>query len=122
MRNTLKKYIPGLIATFLVFAVQPAFAAGPPAPSLFSNPLAITFISMMLLLLIIIGILAHIVIGAAEVRLKKRKAEKSGGLTTILLLFMVLAAPSLIAQNATSTADATPKTAQSIGGMDASTF
>jgi uncharacterized PurR-regulated membrane protein YhhQ (DUF165 family) len=70
------KYISGLIATLLVFTVQPAFAAGPPALSVLSNPLAIIFIVLMLLLLIVIGILANIVIGAAEINLKKRKAGK----------------------------------------------
>jgi cytochrome c oxidase cbb3-type subunit 3 len=121
MRNKLK-YISGLIATLLVFAVQPAFAAGPPAPSIFSNPLAITFIVLMLLLLIVIGILAHIVIGAAEVKLTKRKAEKAGGKTVLLLLFMLLVSPLLMAQDATATNDAAQKTASSIGGLDASTF
>ena len=119
MRNKLK-YISGLIATLLVFTVQPAFAGGPPAPSIWSNPLAITFIALMILLLIIIGILANIVIGAAEVKLKKRKAEKAGRHTAMMLLLMMLVSPSLMAQNAT--VDAAQKTSKLIGGMDASTF
>lgn len=121
MRNKLK-YISGLIAALLIFTVHPAFAAGPPAPSIFSNPLAITFIVLMLILLIVIGILAHIVIGAAEVKLNKRKSEKAGGKTVILLLLMLLVSPMLMAQDATATNDAAQKTARSIGGLDASTF
>jgi cytochrome c oxidase cbb3-type subunit 3 len=117
MRNKIK-YIAGLIATLLVFTVQPAFAGGPPSPSIFSNPLALTFITIMLLLLIVIGILATIVIGAAEVKLKNRKTEKAGGVTTLLVFVMMFIPPSLIAQNA----DAVQKTAKLIGGMDASTF
>ncbi len=119
MRNKLK-YISGLLATMLVFTVQPAFAGGPPAPSIWSNPLAITFIALMILLLIIISILANIVIGAAEVKLKTRKAEKVSRATTMLLLLMLFVSPSLIAQDAT--VDAVQKTTQLIGGMDASTF
>lgn len=119
MRNKLK-YISGLIVTLLVFTVQPAFAGGPPAPSIFSNPLAITFIVLMILLLIIIGILANIVIGAAEVKLKNRKAEKASVGKTMLLLFMLLASPSLMAQN--TAVDTVQKTSKLIGGMDASTF
>ena len=121
MQNKLK-YISGLIASLLVFTVQPAFAAGPPSPSIFSNPLAITLLSIMILLLIVIGILANIVIGAAEVKLQKRKAEKTKGLSTALLLIMLLIAPSLIAQDATSTTEASQKAAKAIGGLDASTF
>lgn len=121
MQNKLK-YISGLIASLLVFTVQPAFAAGPPSPSIFSNPLAITLLSIMILLLIVIGILANIVIGAAEVKLQKRKAEKAKGLSTVLLLIMLLIAPSLIAQDATSTTEASQKVAKAIGGLDASTF
>jgi cytochrome c oxidase cbb3-type subunit III len=119
MRNKLK-HISGLITTLLVLTIQPAFAAGPPAPSIFSNPLAVTFITLMILLLIVIAFLANIVIGAAEVKLKKRKAEKAGTAITIMILLMMLVSPSLLAQNATI--DAAEKTAKSIGGLDASTF
>lgn len=114
------KYILGLIATLLVFNVQSAFAAGPPAPSVFSNPLAITLLSIMILLLIVIATLANIVIGAAELKVLKRKAEKTSGVSTILLLAMLLIAPSLMAQDATT--DAAQKTSKLIGGLDASTF
>lgn len=114
------KYILGLIATLLVFNVQSAFAAGPPAPSVFSNPLAITLLSIMILLLIVIATLANIVIGAAELKVLKRKAEKTSGVSSILLLAMLLIAPSLMAQEATT--DAAQKTSKLIGGLDASTF
>lgn len=114
------KYILGLIATLLVFNVQSAFAAGPPAPSVFSNPLAITLLSIMILLLIVIATLANIVIGAAELKVLKRKAEKTSGVSSILLLAMLLITPSLMAQEATT--DAAQKTSKLIGGLDASTF
>ena len=118
MQNKLK-YISGLIATLLVFTVQPAFAGGPPAPSIFNNPLAIMLLILMLLLLLVIGILANIVIGAADITLKKRMSEKAGGASTLLLLILLIVSPLLIAQNTT---DAVQKTTRVIGGMDASTF
>ena len=118
MRNRLK-YISVLIATLLVFTVQPAFAGGPPAPSIFNNPLAIMLLILMLLLLLVIGILANIVIGAADITLKKRMSEKAGGASTLLLLILLIVSPLLIAQNTT---DAVQKTTRVIGGMDASTF
>lgn len=119
MRKKLK-YISGLIATLLVFTVQPAFAGGPPTPSIFSNPLALTLLILMMLLLLVIGILANIVIGAADVTLKKRKSEKAGSASTLLVLLMLIISPSLIAQN--TSADVVQKTSRVIGGMDASTF
>ncbi|MBK7678716.1 MAG: c-type cytochrome [Chitinophagaceae bacterium] len=121
MRNKLK-HISGLIATLLVLTVQPAFAGGPPAPSIFSNPLAITFITLMILLVIVIGILANIVIGAADVKLKKRKEERSSGSAAVLLLLLTLVSSSLFAQTVTPTTPATPTGPKLIGGMDASTF
>ena len=62
MRTT-TKYILGLLTALTFTAVQPVWAAGPPSPSVFNNPLALTFMILMLLLLVIIGILANILIG-----------------------------------------------------------
>lgn len=116
MRNKIK-YIPGL-AALLLFTSQPVWAAGPPAPSIFSNPLAVVFIILMLVLLIVIGILANIVIGAADVKLKRRlalKPNKAGMILTALLL-----SSSLFAQDAgTGTVASGSK---SIAGMEPSTF
>ena len=116
MRNKIK-YIPGL-AALLLLTSQPVWAAGPPAPSIFSNPLAVVFIILMLVLLIVIGILANIVIGAADVKLKRRlalKTNKAGMILTALLL-----SSSLFAQDAgTGTVASGSK---SIAGMDPSTF
>ncbi|MDZ4808637.1 MAG: cbb3-type cytochrome c oxidase N-terminal domain-containing protein [Bacteroidota bacterium] len=118
MRNYLK-YISGLIAILLVCIAQPAYAGGPPAPSIFSNPLAVTFITLMLLLLIVIGILANVVIGAADVKLKKRIEEKARKSVIVLLLLMLFNPASVLAQ---ATTDTVTKTSKLIGGMDASTF
>ncbi len=119
MRNKLK-YILGLIAGMFILSVQPAWAADPPAPSAFSNPLAITLIVLMLLLLIIIGVLANILVGTADLKVKK-KLNGSGSkvLSVLFLLGFLLAGPVLFAQG--TTADA-PKAASTIGGMAASTF
>jgi cytochrome c oxidase cbb3-type subunit 3 len=119
MRNKIK-HIAGLIATLFVFTLQPAFAGGPPAPSIFSNPLALTFIILMLVLLIVIGILANIVIGTAEVKLKKRKTEKAGSTAAVMIILMMLVSSSLLAQNVA--VDTAQKTSKLIGGMDVSTF
>jgi cytochrome c oxidase cbb3-type subunit 3 len=112
-----KIFIPGVLTVLLLFLVQPLFAAGPPAPSVFNNPLAITLIIFMLLLLIVIGILANIIVGAAEVKLKKRKSEM-GGNTAAMFIIMLFLPGLLQAQDANSTVTA----AKTIGGMEPSTF
>lgn len=118
MRN-ITKYISCLITILLLFSIQPVWAAGPPAPSLFSNPLAITFLIIMLLLLIVIGILGNIAIGAADVKLKKRKKEKAAA-SAMLLLFMLIS-PVLFGQD-TATADTARASSATIAGMDATAF
>lgn len=115
------KYILSLSALLFIAAVQPVWAAGPPAPSIFSNPLAIILIVLMILLLIIIGVLANILVGAADVKLKKRKAmEKAPAANAAMLILFMFIAPSLMAQDATT--QTTTATSSTIGGMAASTF
>ena len=119
MRNIMK-YTTGLLAALLLFSSQPAWAAGPPEPSVFSNPLAVSLLVLMLLLLIVIGVLANIVIGAADVKLKKRLAEKAGKSATLLLV-MLFTSTLALAQDPAA-AETTKAAAKSIGGMDASSF
>lgn len=115
------KYLLGLLAGLFILSVQPARAADPPAPSLFSNPLAISMLVLMVLLLIIIGILANILIGTADLKLKKKKNDKSGVLGTLLLIGFMLAGPALFAQG-TPDATAASTASKTIGGMPSSTF
>ncbi len=123
MRTT-TKYILGLLTALTFTAVQPVWAAGPPSPSVFNNPLALTFMILMLLLLVIIGILANILIGAADVKLKKKKkAGNQAVLTSVITGMLLLASPALFAQTAAgTTADAAATGAKTIAGMSSSTF
>lgn len=115
-----------LLGVFLAMGfVQPVWAAGPPAPSAFSNPLAIVLVVLMLLLLIVIGILANILIGTADVKLKKRKQQKAAvPVAAVLITLLLLSSSSLFAQTGAAPADAAATTTagQTIGGMTASTF
>jgi cytochrome c oxidase cbb3-type subunit 3 len=115
-----------LLGVFLAMGfVQPVWAAGPPAPSAFSNPLAIVLVVLMLLLLIVIGILANILIGTADVKLKKRKQQKAAvPIAAVLITLLLLSSSSLFAQTGAAPADAAATTTagQTIGGMTASTF
>jgi cytochrome c oxidase cbb3-type subunit 3 len=116
------KYILSLFMGLLFMALQPVWAAGPPEPSVFSNPLAITLVVLMILLLIIIGILANILIGAADVKLSKRKKEKKGQpvLQTLMLVGLILLSSSAFSQG--TTAETPKEVAKTIGGMASSTF
>ncbi len=118
--RTKTKYILGLLTALMITAVQPVWAAGPPSPSVFSNPLALTFIILMLLLLVIIGILANILIGAADVKLKKKKkAGNQPVMAAVITTVLLMASPALFAQGTAGTTTAAAKT---IAGMSASTF
>lgn len=115
MRNNIK-YIAGLLTMLLLFNPRPVWAAGPPEPSVFSNPLAVTFLVLMMILLVIIGILANIMIGAADVKLKKKLAAgKAKPVATVVLLLL---AATAFGQDAGTTQQAS----KTIAGMDASTF
>ncbi|MDP4261480.1 MAG: cbb3-type cytochrome c oxidase N-terminal domain-containing protein [Bacteroidota bacterium] len=102
--------------------VQPVWAAGPPAPSIFSNPFALTLIILMLLLLIIIGILANILLGAADIKLRKSKKNPIAPIAGFMLLFLVAGGNSLLAQNNPATTVTATAAASSIGGMSATAF
>lgn len=115
-------YKLSLLSGLLLFTAQPGWAAGPPAPSLFSNPMIIVMVVMMLVLLIIIGILAKILIEAADFNLKKKKIQKKNqsGATAVILTVLLLAGTGLFAQDANP--ETTTTAAKTIAGMPATTF
>jgi len=113
------KYILALF-TILLLSAQSAWAGGPPEPSVFSNPLAVVLVILMIILLIIIGVLASILIGAADVKLKKRKKERNNpAIRSSVIILFLLYASAVFAQDAPAETTAVVKT---IGGMDKSTF
>ena len=111
------KFTTGIISLFLLLFSNSVFAAGPPAPSLFSNGLAVALLSLMVVLLIVIGILANILTGAAEVKVKKKKAADGGKVAMLIGLLFI--APSLVAQDVANNA---VTTATTIGGLSKGTF
>lgn len=105
----------------IAMGTQPLLA-GDGRSSIFDNVLAVSLIALMILLLIVIGILANILIGAADYKSKKTKLIQmpSKVITSILLLMMLGIAPSIMAQDAE--VSTTSNEASMIGGMAASTF
>lgn len=118
MRIT-NKYFTAIFTLLALLFSQPIFAAGPPAPSIFSNGLALILISIMIVLLIVIGILANILTGAAEVKMKARKSENAG--KTLALTGLLIFSPAVFAQDAEATNTALT-TAKTIGGLSTGTF
>lgn len=104
----------------LLFTTQPVWAAGPPAPSIFGSALALSLLLLQAVLLLVIGILANMLIGAADLKLRKRKEDKkAANLAGVLIPIFLLLSPSLFAQG-TGTMETTA--AATIGDMTKSTF
>lgn len=119
-RNKKIKHFFVLIAAFLLTG-QSVWAAGPPAPSIFNNALALTLLVLMALLLIVIAVLGSILVGAADIKVKKKKKENSTAITSVILLFLLLSCPAVFAQEAVAET-ATTTAAKTINGMPSSTF
>lgn len=100
---------------------SPVWAAGTSDSSVFSNPLAVTLIVLMTLLLIIIGVLATILLGAADIKIRKDKKSSATLSIVSLLVFLLLSSTSMFAQNGAVNMPAAT-TASGIGGMSAMTF
>lgn len=108
-----------LAATLL--GIQPALAADAPAPSLFSNPLAVTLLLLMGVLLIVIAVLANLLIGSADWRLKSVRKQKTAIIKPISAILLLLISSAAMAQDAGG-ATATSSAVQSIGGLAPSVF
>lgn len=88
--------ISGLVFMGILFAVLPmnAWADGPPKPSAMSNPLAQVLVVVIAALLLAIALLAHVVLGAAEMKMQKFREQRKNDtgikvLGIIALLFSV---------------------------------
>src|SRR6185503_7487731 len=97
-------------------------AQGPAGPSIFSNALAILLIVLMIVLLIIIGLLSHVLMGAADIKLRKTMAGKTVTKSIVLLLAFLPAAGNVFAQDPATTAQATTVAAAVVGGLPSTVF
>lgn len=116
------KYPAAIIPVLLLLAMQPAHAAGSPGPSLYSNPVAMGLLALMIVLLIVIGFLGNILIGSAQIKMKKEKrklvAEKIPAAAAVILLMLV--SNTLFAQ--ADVANTAAPAASSVAGMPVFTF
>lgn len=119
-----RKFIKRVLVFIGLTTGIPAWAAGPPAENPLNNPFVVLLVSVMIILLIAIGILANILVGAADVTLMKWKKKKDASgkapvtqAAAIFIGFMLLNL-SALAQNTTTTTQA----ASTIGGLSSWAF
>jgi len=114
-----------MVVTLLVLLLSSAsnaFAAGPPVPSEMSNALAITLIVVIVGLLLAIGLLANVVIGAAQVYMQKQKDNAStneAGAKLLTLIGLLLISSGVFAADGAATQQAVVTT---IGGLSKTSF
>ncbi len=115
------KYILSLVSLLGALGVsQTAHAAGDSASPM-NNPLALIMIVLMVMLLIIIGVLANILLGTADIRVRKNKKAKTGVTAAIVTLLFLLPGVSAFAQDAGTTTAATTQSG-TIAGMSSFSF
>jgi len=125
MKNFLKKYSSlkwkVMIVTVLLSPAS-VFAAGPPAASELSNPLAIVLLVVIIGLLLVIALLANIVIGAAKLNLQRFLSEKKKNNTVSKMMGVVLLCCITGAAFAADSPAATTAADSSIAGLSSTSF
>lgn len=97
-----------------------AFAAGPPKASELSNPLAQVLLVIIVGLLLAIGLLANVILGAAQMYLQRfkddrKRTEGSAAAKTVTVLLLSLTSTAMFAQNATAVAAPVETTIAGLG-------
>lgn len=119
-KKSLRVWMMLLLATLA--GVQPVLAADAPAPSIFSNPLALTLLLLMTVLLIIIAVLANLLLGAADWRVKTVRKQKLAPVKPLAAIALLLLSSVSMAQDGAAANGSTEQAVQSIGGLSVSAF
>jgi cytochrome c oxidase cbb3-type subunit III len=117
------RYLACLCTGLLLLNIQSLYAAGPPAPSPLDNPLTIGFIILMLVLLLIIFMLANLLLGVAQVKIKKDNKQAAGAKLIIpVIAWLLFFNHPLLAQSSPANNIAAIKTAEGIAGLSTVAF
>ena len=125
--SSISYWVKALVVVISIgFSSNDAFAAGPPKASELSNPLAQVLLVIIVGLLLAIGLLANVILGAAQVYLQRYKDErkKSSGSATgkfLTVAILCLTSSALFAA-AAPTAAATVAEETAIGGLSLTSF
>lgn len=117
--------ISGLLFMGILFAVLPmnAWADGPPKPSAMSNPLAQVLVVVIAALLLAIALLAHVVLGAAEMKMQRfREQQKNNTKAKVLGLMALLFSANSVFAAEEPAADVAVATSSAIGGLSPTAF
>jgi cytochrome c oxidase cbb3-type subunit 3 len=125
--SSISYWVKALVVVISIgFSSNDAFAAGPPKASELSNPLAQVLLVIIVGLLLAIGLLANVILGAAQVYLQRYKDERkkgnnaAGKFLTIALLCLTTSA--LFAADAPAAATAAVAEETSIAGLALTSF
>lgn len=117
--------ISGLLFTAIVFAALPmnAWADGPPKPSAMANPLAQVLVVIIGVLLLAIALLAHVVLGAAEMKMQRfRDQQKNNtGAKVLGIIALLCSANSVLAAEEPAT-DVAVAASSTISGLSPTAF
>ncbi len=84
-------WLKGVAIASAAIAPGVAFAAGPPKPSALDNPLAVILLVVIVGLLLVIGLLAHVVLGAAQMYMQRWKEANRNNQSVPLKAVSVIA-------------------------------
>jgi cytochrome c oxidase cbb3-type subunit III len=100
-----------------------AWAAGPPQKSVLDNPLAVTLLIVIVALALAIGLLAYVVIGAAQVKVERYKKEKAATATKVaIMLIFCLISSAVFAQDGNAVSAAPEVVSNTINGLTKTSF
>jgi cytochrome c oxidase cbb3-type subunit III len=86
-----------MIGLFCTLVPSSVWAEGPPKPSAMANPLAQVLVVVIAALLLAIALLAHVVLGAAEMKMKEFREKKASGTQQKILGIIALLMMSSVA-------------------------
>jgi cytochrome c oxidase cbb3-type subunit 3 len=111
-----------LLLAGALFANYNVFAAGPPVPSEAGKPLAIILLVVIIALLLVIGLLAYVLLGAAEISLErsKQKTTSANVVQALVVAGLCLFSSTAFAQDAASAT--APVAATDYGGISAFSY
>ena len=117
--------ISGLLFTAILFAALPmnAWADGPPKPSAMANPLTQVLVVIIGVLLLAIALLAHVVLGAAEMKMQRfRDQQKNNtGAKVLGIIVLLCSANSVFAAEEPAT-DVAIAASSAISGLSPTAF
>lgn len=99
-----KKFTRAAALLLFVLIQQPVWAAGPPAPSEMSDPMAQLLVGIIVALLLVIVLLAYVVLGAAEMYLDRYKETRQAAKLIVGAIFLLGSSP-LFAESTAATAE-----------------